>query len=75
MLRNLGNRNKVCYLKKALYDLSQAGREWYISLDEELQKFGVRPSKLDPCIFYSRQAEEVLLMAVYVDDILHREFF
>ena len=39
-------------------------------LSEELTKFGVIPSKSDPCVFYTGQGEDILLIAVYVDDIL-----
>ena len=53
MLRNLENVNKVCHLKKALYGLRQAGRQWYMRLNEELQRYGILPSKSDPCLFYS----------------------
>ena len=70
MLTDLSNENKVCYLKKALWGLRQAGRQWHAKLSEELKKFELTPSNADPCIFYSGQGEEILLIAVYIDDIL-----
>lgn len=59
---------RVCKLKRAIYGLKQAGRQWNIKLDNALQKFGLQKSKSDPCIYYSGNL--MLIIAIYVDDFL-----
>lgn len=61
-------RNKVCRLNQSIYGLKQAGKQWNIKLDEPLSKFGIKKSKLDPCIYYTGDIE--ILNAIYVDDFL-----
>ena len=70
MLNDLKKGNEVGHLRKDLYGLRQAGRRWHIKLSEEITKFGVIPSKSDSCVFYIGQGEDILLIAVYVEDIL-----
>lgn len=60
--------NRVCKLGRSIYGLKQAGRQWNIKLDAALRKFGLRKSRLDPCIYYSGDLH--LLIAIYVDDFL-----
>lgn len=60
--------NRVCRLNKAVYGLKQAGRQWNIKLDDVLQKHGLIKSKLDPCIYFSKELN--LIVAIYVDDFL-----
>ena len=73
MLRDLQsdeNLNKVCLLRKALYGLRQAGRQWHKRLDGKLKKFGLTPLAADPCVYIGRREKDILLMAIYVDDIV-----
>lgn len=70
MLKKLEYENRVCLLKKSLYGLRQAGRNWHIKLDSVLRGYGAILSKSDLCVYYIRQGEESLLIAIYVDDIL-----
>jgi len=53
-------------LKKALYDLKQAPRQWYESLSNFLLSRGV----VDKTIFIRKHASDVILVQVYVDDII-----
>lgn len=55
---------KVCKLNKSLYGLKQASRQWYAKFDEFMQKFGLKPSNADPCVYTSAE----LYVALYVDD-------
>lgn len=41
MLKQLQSGEKVCRLKKALYDLKQAGRQWHKKLNEKLQELKI----------------------------------
>lgn len=70
MLEDLKKGNKVCRLKKALYGLRQAGRQWNRRLDQELQRLGLKPLNSDPCVYLRGQGGDLLMGVVYVDDIL-----
>lgn len=59
---------RVCRLNRSIYGLKQAGRQWNLKLDDALQKFGLKKSKLDPCIYFSGDLS--VLIAIYVDDFL-----
>lgn len=57
-------------MRRALYGLGQAGRRWHFRLCEELDKFGIKSLKSDPCVFYLRRGEDIFLVVIYVDNIL-----
>lgn len=59
---------RVCKLNKTLYGLKQAGRLWNVKLDIALAKFGLKKSKLDPCVYFNERLS--LFIAIYVDDFL-----
>lgn len=62
--------NKVCRLKKAIYGLKQASREWNKKLDQKLREYGLKRSRIDPCIYHNIDGKSMLFVAVYVDDLL-----
>lgn len=64
------NTGKVCHLKKSLYGLKQASRMWNQKLDTALIKYGLRKSKIDPCVYFSVEDSNYIIVAVYVDDLL-----
>lgn len=70
MLRNLSKENQVCLLKKALYGLKQAGRAWNKVLNKALTSIGAVPLTSDPCLYRMKDAKDLTLVIVYVDDIL-----
>ena len=56
-------------LKKPLYGLKQAGRQWKKKLDEAMRNLGFQKSSADDCLYILREAGVVvLLVLVYVDD-------
>ena len=61
--------NAVLELKRAIYGLKQAGFEWNVTLVKRLLEQGFTRSKLDPCIFWKREGESIILLGVYVDDV------
>lgn len=72
MLNQLRNGANVCKLKKALYGLRQAGRQWYTILNDKLTKMNLKPTVNEPCLFFNnhRNKDEILFVLIYVDDIL-----
>ena len=62
--------NKVCKLKKSIYGLKQASRQWFAKLVHELQHQGFIQSKNDYSLFIKKQGSLITMAAVYVDDII-----
>lgn len=62
---------KVCKLKKSLYGLKQASRQWNKKLDSTLKQMDLLQTKLDPCIYYKIEGDSnITFVAIYVDDLL-----
>ncbi|CAI7915623.1 unnamed protein product [Closterium sp. NIES-54] len=61
---------RVLKLKKALYGLNQAPRQWYLKLRGVLEEIGFTPSSADHSLFMFGEGEQRSFMVVYVDDIL-----
>lgn len=64
------NQYKVCLLKKPLYGLKQAGREWYVKIDGFLQSIDMRKTEVDPCVYVSTSGKDSVIIVIYVDDML-----
>lgn len=61
---------KVLRLKKAIYGLKQAGREWHKKIDHVLKEMGFKPCISEPCLYTKNKKGNYNLITVYVDDIL-----
>lgn len=71
MLKDMRNkRQNCCKLKKGLYGLKQASRQWNKLLDSRLKNLGLKQSNSDPCIYFINDKDTLILILVYVDDIL-----
>ena len=66
-----GKEHQVCLLKKAIYGLKQAGRQWHVDLSNTLEELGFqRTVSCDTLIFIQRHdGGDPLILLVYVDDI------
>jgi hypothetical protein len=63
---------KLWKLKKSLYGLNDAAKQFYRCVEEELFKLGVERSQVDPALFfYKRQGTLMGIVATHVDDFIH----
>ncbi|CAL1379865.1 unnamed protein product [Linum trigynum] len=62
--------NRVCRLRKSLYGLKQASRNWYMKFATSLQEFGFQQSKADHSLFTYRQHGVFTFALIYVDDLI-----
>lgn len=62
-----GSAGKVCHLKKSLYGLTQASRQWNQKFSSFLKRYNLVQSSADPCVFYST-VQPLLATTIFVDD-------
>ncbi|XP_020876468.1 uncharacterized protein LOC110227224 [Arabidopsis lyrata subsp. lyrata] len=62
--------NAVCRLKKSLYGLKQASKQWFIKFSTTLTALGFEQSYCDHTCFFKITNVVFLCVLVYVDDIL-----
>ena len=56
-------------LQRSLYGLKQYGRMWYNCLSEYLIKEGYTNDAICPCVFIKKTISELVVLAIYFDDI------
>ena len=61
--------NKVCHLKKALYELKQAPRAWYNHIDGYFMKNGFKKCPCEDTLLQGDQ-DNFLMIFLYVDDLI-----
>ncbi|RVW49817.1 Retrovirus-related Pol polyprotein from transposon TNT 1-94 [Vitis vinifera] len=60
----------VCKLKKSIYGLKQASRQWYLKFHNIISSFGFEENVMDQCIYLKVSGSKVCFLVLYVDDIL-----
>src|SRR6185436_15584113 len=65
-----GKEHMGCRLKKSIYGLKQASRQWYLKFDETIRKFGFKENEEDNCIYAKFRSGKFIFLILYVDDIL-----
>jgi len=63
-----GNTPCIVKLRKSLYGLKQAGRDWYCAHSRVLMELGFQRSRVDPCLFHHNARN--IWLHMYVDDDL-----
>jgi hypothetical protein len=71
--KEANQRGKLWKLKKCLYGLRDASRQFYIKVKGQLVSLDFIPSDLDPGIFYlhDKDGNLVGLIGIHVDDFIH----
>ena len=64
-----GKEKHVCLLKRAIYGLKQAGREWYELLCQIMLKLGFRRCRIEHVVFCKYNETDALIVAADVDDM------
>lgn len=65
-----GQEDKVYKLKKSLYGLKQASRQWYLKFHQVIVQLGFVANKLDNCVYIQKSDRIFTILSLYVDDIL-----
>ncbi|GJU81798.1 retrotransposon protein, putative, ty1-copia subclass [Tanacetum coccineum] len=62
--------NHVCKLKRSIYGLKQASRQWNKRFDDEIKKYGFIQNRDEPFVYQKASGNYVAILILYVDDIL-----
>jgi hypothetical protein len=65
-----GKEHMGCHMKKPIYGLKQASRQWYLKFDESIRSFGFKENEKDNCIYAKFRSEKFIFLILYVNDIL-----
>jgi hypothetical protein len=60
----------VCKLKKSIYGLKQASRQWYLKFHNVISSFDFVENIMDQCIYQKVSGSKICFLVLYVDDIL-----
>jgi hypothetical protein len=60
----------ICKLKKSIYGLKQASRQWYLKFHNVIFSFGFVENIMDQCIYQKVSGSKIYFLVLYVDDIL-----
>nr|CAN67941.1 hypothetical protein VITISV_033155 [Vitis vinifera] len=65
-----GKENMVCRLKRSIYGIKQASRQWYLKFDKIVMSFGFIENKFDQCVYMKVNGSKYIFMVLYINDIL-----
>ena len=63
-------KRMVCKLKKSIYGLKQASRQWYYKFHQVIISSGFEMNMVDDCIYHKFSGSKHIYLVLYVDDIL-----
>ena len=62
------NGEEVLLLLKSINSLVQAARQFFNKFNRVLTKVGFTQSKAEPCLFYKRFNDHMIVIIIHVDD-------
>jgi hypothetical protein len=65
-----GKEQIGCRLKKSIYGLKQASRQWYLKFDKTISNFGFKENVENNCVYTKFKNGKYIFLILYVDDIL-----
>ena len=65
-----GKEHMVCELRKSIYGLKQASRQWYLKFEHIVSSLGFKEFAVDQCIYLKNSGSKFVILVIYVDDIL-----
>ena len=63
-------KQMVFKLKKSIYGLKQASRQWYYKFHQVVISFSFEMNLADDCIYHKFSGSKYIFLVLYVDDIL-----
>ena len=60
----------VCKLKKSIYGLKQASRQWYYKFHQVITSYGFKVNIVDDYVYHMFNGSKYIFLVLYVDDIL-----
>ncbi|KAI5351572.1 hypothetical protein L3X38_004463 [Prunus dulcis] len=64
------SKQLVCKLKKSIYGLKQASRQWYLKFHKIITSYGFAENRLDECVYLKNSGSRFFFLVLYVDDIV-----
>ncbi|KAL4032328.1 hypothetical protein IC575_005399 [Cucumis melo] len=65
-----GKERMVCKLKRSIYGLKQASRQWYLKFNDTITSFDFKENIVDRLIYLKISGSKFIILVLYVDDIL-----
>jgi hypothetical protein len=59
-----------CHIRRSIYGLKQAARQWYLKFDHIIRKFSFKKNKEDNCTYAKFNNGKYIFLVLYVNDIL-----
>ncbi|KAL9265983.1 Retrovirus-related Pol polyprotein from transposon TNT 1-94-like protein, partial [Drosera capensis] len=63
-------KKMVCKLRKSIYGLKQAYRQWYHKFHQVILSYGFEMNVVDDCVYHKFSGSKFIFLVLYVDDIL-----
>ena len=63
-------KTMVCKLKKSIYGLKQASRQWYHKFYQVITSYGFEVNVVEDCVYHKFSGSKFIFLILYVDDIL-----